>query len=741
MSDFGGDDVDELDADQTDADCDEGFSYMYNQPSQDASNDEYRKEEIVLPSTEMDKHQENLSYPTNLSDIRRIALARYVTLTPEFLNTCILDCSVTTKVVPFLLIVCGLPDNATIERLLQNIIPEMSYKYTSKTETPLCVGQFAGLAVRNTSTDEIFFQQYKMNKGFILLVQSALEKNIRLKGKGIFGGTKSFIEKFCPFSSDLLNQHFKFVFNNLCDFNNQKLSGHTEWEEHLTDGLSMVNIWYTGFGKVASCVLPAFAHHLTNSFVWMFLGEVDKLYDPPDNSINDKEFITNWRVRINYLLRLAKLVSSHNNRSNMCHIVASISSSSATEDITISKIIEQLKEKVKFAAKLMQVPLPLISTEDTCIAFRELDDKCVKKFETLLRDMIKRQLSNLCEIPLSFLFLFGSIYESMNTLYIEKMELMKIAENLNISNVEFENFCQFAASFGTIIDLSLFEESCQTIILKPLRFLNELEKLFNCQSDDHPLVSQYGVVTSSAAEKIFGSKDALVYMEFFKAVKLAVELPCTQFGQKLDDPYAYYIPNTCSLPPEFKCSPTSLHWLCDSTKSISNLNVLFATEYLELFPNSKLEMSSAQPSNITLIRSFPAASAPYGILFHLIYFEDIIEFNFPSDDVNEEVCQQILTACNRVLGHLPKDIKYNFAIMCQTSDTDESCNLQKQLHLLPLRNNLTPCEKCSITSAVKIWSALLQQENFRVPVEQQLYKGTVCHMHAWLYLIIHLYLY
>jgi hypothetical protein len=75
MSDFGGDDVDELDADQTDADCDEGFSYMYNQPSQDASNDEYRKEEIVLPSTEMDKHQENLSYPTNLSDIRRIALA------------------------------------------------------------------------------------------------------------------------------------------------------------------------------------------------------------------------------------------------------------------------------------------------------------------------------------------------------------------------------------------------------------------------------------------------------------------------------------------------------------------------------------------------------------------------------------------------------------------------------------------------------------------------------------------
>jgi hypothetical protein len=603
------------------------------------------------------------------------------------------------------------------------MVPMIKYRYVVKESS---VGQSTTIAVRKVPTNQVFFPRYDDGAEYVLVIQSALENAIRTQGEALLSGSKESVKNFVSFSSTHLKEQFKTAFEDLCDLNDRKImKEYTDWERHLTNGLGMINIWDIGFSKVAAIVIPVLAGHLTNSFVWTFLDlmrDVDNLYDPPElfgaDQRNDDQFLMKWRARIHYLLRLAKLADPGNTRSKVCHIVASVTTSDITENDIISKI-QQLKEKVEIAAKQMQVNR-LINSQ-TIPVFKELDDKCIEEIKNLFIKIINQQLQNLQEIPLSYIFLRCSFYGK--DLHVTKKELRDTSKELGLSNEQVDEFCRIFASFGTVIDLSSFDKSYDRIILKVVPFLNNLDKLFYFDADR--LVSQCGVLTLPTAKEIFGKDDAIVYIEFLQAVKLAIELPAANFNiPSLNDPFAYYIPTVSNLPPKLNCSPTSLHWLHDLTKPLSNLTVLFVAAYLKLYPTSRLELSLDQPLSVNFIpiKSFPT-SAPNGVLFYFVYLGNLIEFRFPHGDVNKEVCQQILKTCKQVLCN--EAVKYNFALMCRDdaemgNDDRVPCSLQRELHLLPM---ITGCGMCSSFTAplTEIWNDLLKQDEYKVPEGRKLH--------------------
>jgi hypothetical protein len=156
---------------------------------------------------------------------------------------------------------------------------------------------------------------------------------------------------------------------------------------------------------------------------------------------------------------------------------------------------------------------------------------------------------------------------------------------------------------------------------------------------------------------------------------------------------------------------------------MSNMMVLFTKQFLEHYPNNRLEMLSTEPHiNVTTFKVF-LPSAPNGITFKFVCMGDAIEFRLPDDNTNKQICQQIITVCYNIfaISQLVDKVKYNFAIMCLSDDASTTFKLLRKHHHFPLKNC---CPKClsSITPAIKTWNEVLQQDEFEIP-EGQILNG------------------
>ena len=630
------------------------------------------------------------------------------TLSPKTVKDQISDPKFKARVCLALLIVSGLPDSMKTTALKVMLKDFHTHKDdTNSTNSDLnTVNFYCAFAGQTTppQNEVLFFQNFC----YSFVIYSAIESMFRTRGERLMCMSQPRSNYFY-FASETLNQHFNELFAKICYINSHEKERFPIWRKYHAGGLVLMNIWDVGFSKVATYILPRLAGYLSNSFVWLFLDllrDIHRLYDFPivpenrdDKSRNDKELIMKWRTCIHYLLRLAKLASSKDEssteRQNVCHVIASLRSS----DDSLTSKIEQLRESIDSAAKQLQVN-QLIDTENIVV----FGDGLVEDLQKILEKIVSNQLNNPIEIPLPYIFLRSTFYDK-ELLYVKKQKLKELADELEISIEGFREFCRLFTSFGSIIDISLINPSSEWIILKPVPFINELDKLFYPSSDVDPLVAKYGIVTISAAEAIFGQDAAPVYMSFIESLEMSVKLLSNQFDVPLQDDDAYYIPNICNSPPVLKCCPTALHLLHDITVPLSNLKVLFTKKFLSRSQYHKLEMSSKDPHiNITRFRAFTSSSAD-GVVFELVYFGDAIEFRFPDDhDIDEEVCKQIIAVCHEII---PEKVKYNFAIMCLPGEQQKSpYKLVRFQHLLPCE---FVCEKChmEITPAIATWNKIL----------------------------------
>ena len=575
------------------------------------------------------------------------------------------------KIAPMLLINGGLPNcgkTTALKKLLEKA--KLSPSVLKETDG---IAFCDMLAARNLLKNEIVYVPPVQKKGYPTILYAGVENMIRTLGQRLKDVAVLPSDNFSGFKNEDLNGYLKNVMD---DLHKAKCCKFTEWDQSHTSGLALINIWDLGLNKIPTYVLFHLAGHLYNSHVWMFLDllrDVDHLYEVPDisdnrydKSRNDKELIMRWRSRIHYFLHLVKLASIRNgSRQNVCNIFASYKRS---EEIKGHMI--KLKKAVDTVSKQLQVQ-DLIDTKN----IETFHNEDIEPLYELFTKKVRAGLDDTINVPLSFIFLRGMFYEK-DQLCIQKDELREISKELNIDDENFERFCHLFTSFGSIIDVSLIDPKSNLIILKPVQFLNMLDKLFY-YSPGGTIVTSHGLVSKAKSEEIFGN-DAHVFMSFLKSLHIATEISPKQVNI-LTEPGSYYVSNVCTYPPILQCSPTALHLVHDMNVSLSHFQVLFTREFLNSYPEAQLNVTMTPHINITRFCS-PSVS----LLFELVYHEDIIEFRFPPDlheEVLHNVCERIVIICHYIMEQ--SDILYDYA---------HPCKLQTPFHSFPIKMQ---CEKCS----------------------------------------------
>ena len=639
--------------------------------------------------------------------------------------TSILNQTITAKTAPFLLCFGGLPcssKSTALNTLMDHYLHKNVFDHNDK----CAIRAFDFSAIRRPPANDIIYSSIDqlLKNGYILVVKSAIEYLLRVRGQFIkcLHDPSSVAADKVYFNDQEFDQHLITVFNGLsklADLEKPKLKI-PYWCQGIASGISLINIWDIGLNKVAFYILPQLAGLLRNSRSWLFFDifrDLPNLYQPPyipenkyDGTRNDSDCSMRWRARIHYLLRFAKLAQSCQTRENVCKLIGTYKTTN--EDSNLADLIESFKKEVKCAATQMKVD-NVIDMENV-ISYNPNDLNTATVFKELLDGIVRDEFSNAIEMPLSFVFLRSVLYAT-DAFCIEKNDLRLKAKKLKIEGHQFEDFCQLFTSFGSIIDVSLIDSSSDLVILKPVDFLRELDKLFYFSPNGDPLVTSYGIVTESTANFIFGREKTSTIMSFLTSIGFATKLSSLQTNFSISDQYAYYISNVCTARPILTCDPASLHLLRDVNIPMSNFQDIFATTFLSLYSLTTLEIPNDPHINITRFRAFPSnASNKEGVVFDLVYLGDAIEFRFPmhfnqgsSDHI--DVCTQIITVCHKVM---PSDSKYNFAVMCSDDpDPNAAYKLKRNCHILP---NTKLCEICQDNgrldnSILQTWNTVLSK--------------------------------
>ena len=616
--------------------------------------------------------------------------------------------TIKVKVMPMLLINCGLPSSSkttALKKLLQDL--------TNLKEED-SIGFCDMLAAQNVLDNKIVFTPQLQDRGYSYVMYTGVESIARLAGKRM----RVSLSNFSGFSNEDLSKHLIEVMMDLLENDLKKESyKFTEWNQSYTCGLALINVWDLGLNKILTYILSHLTGHLYNSHVWMFLDllrDVDHLYEVPDipenrydKSRNDK-LIMRWRSRIHYFVRFAKLASMKNgNRKRVCSVIASYNGSTDLEEK-----MGKLKDAVSNVSKQLQLQ-DLIDMENFEVFHNEDIDPLYHLLQKRIKDGLEYHAK---EVPLSFMFLRSFFYKK-NQLYIMKDELEALSKELNMDDEKFQEFCCFFTSFGSIIDVSLIDPSSKLIILQPVSFLNELDKLFYYSSGD-PIVTSHGLVSKATAKTIF-NQDASIFMSFLESLRIATKILPGQVNIPIDQ-CSYYISNVCTHPPLLQCSPTSLHLVYDMNNSLSHFLITFTANFLESYPMAQLDVSRTPHINVTRFCSH--SNDP---LFELVYLGDIIEFRFPDLDKKllHKVCEHVIIRCHEIMHK--SDILYNFAIMCAKNEKlKSSCNLQMECHALPLKDK---CKECSVAISskdverIEVFNSILAKVNLSTSLFPSLY--------------------
>ena len=593
------------------------------------------------------------------------------------LKESILNPAIKVKIAPFLLILGGLPDSCKSLALnhLMKKIGGSTRSVQNKKEGIFFCDIFAA---NNLQKNTILMAPSARNRGYPSVVYSAVENMVRSMGKRLVDvNIKPPLVSFPAFKDDDLDKHFEDVMANLHEDNLEKQRDFTEWDQSHTCGLALVNVWDLGLNKVPTYLLSRLAGHLYNSHIWLFLDllrDVDHLYEVPENnSFNDEMFTMKWQSRIEYFLSFAQLaLRNSKDHEKVCSIIGSINKSADTkEKVPVAKLIKA----VNIVSK--QLKLDCIIDVDIVHEFLAFETQGIKPLIELLESVIKAELDQAKEVPLSFIFL-RSMLCSKDALYIAKEELEEIASKLKMS---LNDFCKLFTSFGSIIDVSLIDRDSHLIILKPVPFLKKLEQLFYYSGND-TLVTMHGLISDVTSKSIFG-KDGSVFMSFLESLTMAVQLSKEQVNVPFTGSYAHYVPIVCTNPPLVQCSPSSLYLRHDMNTTVPHLQVLFAIEFLKEHGHNVLDLKIAPHVNVTRFLS-------HDTLFEVVFFGDTIEFRFPGQKVDfEQFCELIYTLCHQIIVG-----KHDFVVMCSNNMelVPYKPQMNDHMHKLPFQNL---CKKCS----------------------------------------------
>ena len=518
------------------------------------------------------------------------------------------------------------------------------------------------------------------------------------------------------------NSFFNQYFKSFVEFAQQCKSDASFPKDNMKDGISFINIWDVSDNKALSSFLKCYNGCFTNGCMCLFLHlerDVPNLHRPLDDS-EDLEMM--WRSRLHYLLHSCKILSQDRNddRENFCSIFANYYSA-----LSAAKLESDLTVECRHAASQIGV--------DHCLDYNPVlfnsgtHDSQKIVFTHFNKLMLKQRVR---DIPLSWIFLRGvlDIIGKNGSVIIDDMAICKHAcSQMFAFGNEFDNFCEFFSSFGSIFYIKKTEHSSlPLIVIKPIEFIGRLDNLFRLpapRESDNELI-RCGIVTEEVACHFFGSEQSVLFLTVLKSVNFALKLKTSQvLATREVDTFAndcYYIPSIRNGKPVTCLSYHAVHLCIDIMSPIVNIEVAIVAKLFNdsLVLNPCLELT--EEINVTHIRIKPSEA-----LLSIICQGDVIEFtitNTEDEDVIEEVCSHIISVCDIVVKELSVDkkqkIKYNFQVLCKNDDYAEvPYNIYHLRHTLPDDYLCHDCFEVGILDhQVRAWNKALTKVKFVIKV-------------------------
>ena len=522
-----------------------------------------------------------------------------------------------------------------------------------------------GLRSAKTSAEDCYLRA--MNAG-MNQVQAGAKK---------YEGDEGGLPEHLKFKNDELNSYFQKTFLQLKDKNKKSIS---TWGNQ---GFVLFNLWDIGHSRTVYHFLPALHGYLSHSYSWLFFDlhrDSQSLY----KRFQSKENLMKYRPRIHYLIRSAKLNLSAEKKA--CSMFAISHVDTKVDD----KVLQSVKRDFESTAAQIGVS-DIIDFDVTPIQPDHCN--CQRVIQENMDALISQELRSKSNVPFSFIFLRSIYYQNDKIVHIKKTEIQELAEELHIVGNKFSEFCKFFTSCGSIIDVSLIDPKSEYIIMKPSKFLEEIDVLFHTNDQ---MLADKGILTLPTAEKLFGQSHADAYTKILVSLSLAIELEKYQIKmisyRSTGDNKVWYLPDIRCTPP---CPDTTelrknaLRLLRSYNSSPGHLQASFVTHFLKINKKSKVCVEDETPANVTRIEAFDEDE--HSIMFEVIYFGFNLEFRIPV--ANKEVFSQIIRTCHRIM-ELDLKTNYNFAMLCSKdpSGTDPKYELTRDRHLLPY--NIRLCDEC-----------------------------------------------
>ena len=613
-----------------------------------------------------------------------------LTVSPSDLKNLILSREKEVAMTIFLVIIHGLPHSGKSD-VFQKFLEKIPNAHIKKPQHGLSFYELA--AVENAESGRLHIPSLMYSKTTsedcydVYAMKSAMKQVATGKKIKYIGGHE--IENSVVFSNKDLNAHFHKLFLKL------KQEADSTWG---SQGIAIFNIWDIGHRMTVHHFLPALHGLLHNSYSWLFFDlerDSKALHKPPEASPKPEALHTGadknlmkYRPRLHYLMRHAKFNLPAEKKK--CLLFATHDGQLLEKER--KELVESIKPDLENAATQIGVK----EVVDFNVIFIKPDDdkKCAELITEKLDRLVYKALKSTIDMPFSFIFLRSFYYRNDDIVYIKKIEMQKVADELKISKERLDEFCRLFTSFGSIIDVSLIDPASEYVILKPNLFIDKLdEEIFHTKDN---MLANKGILTQSAAQDLFGSMDVHVYTDILVSLKLAAKL--SYENVEIDFPLdsksnVFYLPEIRTTPPVADITElrhSALQLLRGWNVPPDQLQTAFVTTFLSKNPHAKVCICDDTPTNVTKIEAIESSSQ-IKVKFDVVYFGYTLAFC--AETSSKEVFSHIIESCHEVMEE-HKDVQYNFAILCSKnpSSTNAKYELKREQHLLPYN---TLCDVCS----------------------------------------------
>lgn len=463
---------------------------------------------------------------------------------------------------------------------------------------------------------------------------------------------------------------------------------------NIRKGAALIKIWDVSTKSNVFYFLKAFSGHLTNSHLWLF-ANLDELVreleytSEPLSTIDDNIGI--WNLQLDYLLCSTRICRNSTGtirkRRKPCKLFTTYSGQK-----DIHKEISTLQEEIHYIGRQIKVTDLM---EETPILFDKA--RGGQKMQYHLRNTLSQ--SSAINVPITWLFLRGAL-EHREDIFIKKEELRQIATECGIDE-DFEEFCTFFTSFGSIFDLSFHKSDI--VVVKSDEFLMKLHNAFDRSigSDEQIcLYKQNGIINNETAEMLFGAEGE-IFMKVLSHVGLVAEVPAGKYGNGSQTEACYYMPNARKLKQRHTCHQNAISVLLNiqNPPNLLNGEVAF-TRYMLSSCSTDTRLQSSTDENVTII-NFNSDNASITMIYKGNTIEIVVDASqsqYKSYVIH--VIKAFETIANNATKGSSETFTYAFAKKCQNNE------LNHKYHMLPHDS----CDKKN--EKIQIWMEALREVIF-----------------------------